>query len=524
MATPRMTVKDLALKRITASALLERLHAEGWTASHEGVVQELVNRLSDKLDSSIKVDHCGDDYLNFSAQFPSIRLRTMNEVKGILLGGSRDIGDTITDFWKKYNNPNFLPFIFTTSEDSFAQARDLLTNHRCLVLSSEQLKNLLNSSDPPEVLKGYLKEQIPRRSLIPFDIFKPATGGMFFGREEEMSRLEEEEDVSFAVAGPGRMGKTSLVKRYEEHLWRTHNQRTARFAVSFYKADPDSDAAARFLAMAVSPGSRSDRMKADGLVNFLRHMKSRHERSIELLLDEVDEVCQGDAFKYLGEAAKLGLCRLVLSGKGVLLRTMLSNSSPFGCRMELLQLGPLGESAARSVLFKPLSDLGFKFTNSNHVFDDILPFTGRLPHLLQLFGRKFAEYAIRAKTDEITLALLNEVKGDFLIPQFFIRSLIHLDDPTTRLVGLLLVEQAPDKISVADVQRLTQREKLKLDVKQVFDICLDLTINNVLVWDHGSYRLANEGIQFYARQTDYLQTAIAEARTAVNGLRQTPLR
>ena len=301
---------------------------------------------------------------------------------------------------------------------------------------------------------------------------------------------------------------------------KSHNQRTARFSVSFYKADPDADAAAKFFAMEVSPGSRSARIKADGLVNLLRHMRSKHNKPIELLLDEVDYVCQGDAFRYLGEAAKLGYCRLVLCGKGVLLRTMLNNNSPFACRMELLQIGPLSESAARSVLFKPLSDLGFKFSNPDHVFDDILPFTGRLPHLLQLFGRKFAEYAIRADTNDITPGLLNEVKGDFLIPQFFIKSLIDLDDPTTRLIGLLLVEKGPDKITLADVQNVARTEKLNLDVKQVFDICLDLTINNVLVWNHGSYRLANDGIRFYARETEYLQTALTEARAAVNGAKQ----
>jgi hypothetical protein len=515
-----MSVKDLSLKKITASALLERLEQEGWSAHHDGLVQELVHRLSDKLDCFIDLNQCGDDTLSFTAQFPNIRLRTMNEVQGLLLGGSREIGDTITDFWKKYNNPSFLPFILTTSEASFVQAKDFLTNDRCLVLSSGQLRNLLNSSDPPETLKGYLKEQIPRRSLIPFDIFKPATGAMFFGRDEEISRLEEEDDVSFAVAGPGRMGKTSLVNRYRMQLAKSHNQRTARFPISFYKADPDADAAAQFFAMSVDPGSRSARIKPDGLVNLLRHMRSKHNKPIELLLDEVDDVCQGDAFRYLGEAAKLGHCRMVLCGKGVLLRTMLNNSSPFACRMELLQLGPLSETAARSLLFKPLSDLGFKFSNPDHVFDDIIPFTGRLPHLLQLFGRKFAEYAIRAGTNDITPTLLNDVKGDFLIPQFFIKSLIDLDDPTTRLLGLMLVEKAPDKISLADVQSAAEAEGLKLDVKHVFDICLDLTINNVLVWNHGSYRLANEGIRFYARQTDYLQTALTEARAAVNGAKQ----
>lgn len=518
MATPRMIVKDLSLKKITASALLERLYEEGWSADHDGLVRELVHRLSDKLDSVIEVTDCDKDTLNFNAQFPSIRLRTMNEVPGILLGGDSDISSTLTDFWKKYNNPSFIPFIFTTSESSFRQAKDLLSNDRCLVLSSEQLRNVLNSTNPPNLLKEYLKEQVPRRSLIPFDIFKPAVGGMFFGRDEEISRLEEEDDVSFAIAGPGRMGKTSLVTNYKSQLWRSHNRRMARFSVSFYKADPDPDAAARFFAMEVHPGSRSDRMKADGLVNLLRYMRSQHNRPIELLLDEVDAVCQGDAFGYLGEASKLGLCRLVLSGKGVLLRTMLSNSSPFACRMELLQLGPINESAARSLLLKPLSDLGFKFSDADHVFDVILPFTGRLPHLMQLFGRKFAEYAVRAHTNEITPALVDEVKGDFLIPQFFIKSLIDLDDPVTRLLGLLFVEQGLDRISIGDVQRLAESEGLKLDVKRVFDICLDLTINNVLVWDHGSYRIANEGIGFYARQTDYLQTALTEARANVNGV------
>lgn len=514
-----MRVKDIPHKKIPTSSLVDRLTEEGWGSNHDSLALELVQRLESKLETQAEVRECAENRLYFVIRLLDVRLRTMHEVPCLLLGGVADVADTLNDFWKRYNTPQFLPFILTATDSSYEQAASYLSNGRRLILSKEQVKLLLNARDPHHQLKQFLWQQVPKRTLIPYSIFKPAEGGMFFGRDDELARLEEEDSISFSIAGPGRIGKTSLLKTYKKHKLYSHDPRTIRFEISFYKSSPSPDAAARELAMSIWNSKQSDRMTASGLVNFLRYMRSIHNKPLELLLDEVDEVCLGDAFKYLGEAAKMGLCRLVLCGKGVLLKMMLSTSSPLDCRLELLQLGPLKDESARDLLVRPLTDLGFQIKDEEQLIDDILRFTGRLPHLLQLFGKKLAELVIKDGTEIITLESLEQLKGDFLIAQVFIKSLNDLDNLESRLIGLSLIEKGLENISILNVQELARSNGLRLDSKQILDICIDLVINNVMVWNNGSYRLANEGLPFYARQTEYLSSALADARNDFGALR-----
>jgi hypothetical protein len=506
-------IKHLPVKNIPTGSLMERLIGEGWSRAHDGVVQEFTARWAAAFGTEIDVRELGENSLTFTTYLPDIRLRTMNEVPCLLLTGERVDPELLNRHWARYNTGH-LPFILALSRSAYEQAAGKFLNGRCLVLSAEQIKGMLNSPDPHDNLKHRLHEQIPRRSLIPYDYFLPATGGMFFGRADEIGRLHEEDSVSFAIAGPGRIGKTSLLAHYNSAKLYRHNASFAhRFSMSLYEAKATPDLVARFIAMRIQESSKSDRMTAKGLINFLRQMHWRLGGRIEVLLDEVDEVCQGEAFQYLGEAAKLGLCRLILCGKGKLLKMMVSNKSPLDCRLDLIQLGPLDEEPARTLLLQPLEDLGFGLSSPDYIVDEVLRMTGRLPNLIQCFGKKLAEFAIQENTETITPALMDKLKADFLITQLFVKSLVDLEDLETRFIGLSLVDEDARRITSSTIQSLGRRYGLSLDSNRVMEICVDLVVNNVIVWNNGSYSLANEGLPFYARQTGYLSDALAEART-----------
>lgn len=510
-----MDIKHLPVKNIPIGSLMERLGGEGWSRTHDGIVQEFTARWAVAFDTDIEVREVGENSLTFTTYLPDIRLRTMHEVPCLLLAGDSVDPDVLNRHWVRYNT-GYLPFILALTTHAYEQAAKKFFNGRCLVLSSEQIKELLNSPDPPSHLKRRLREQIPRRSLIPYDYLLPATGGMFFGRDDEIGRLQEEDSISFAIAGPGRIGKTSLLNYYKKaKLYGRSASSAHRFSVSFYQAESSPDLVARFLAMAIQESSQSHRMTAKGLINFLRYMRTRLGGTLELLLDEVDEVCQGEVFQYLGEAARVGLCRLILCGKGKLLKMMLNAKSTMDCRLDLIQLGPLDEEPASALLLKPLEDLGFVLNDPDHILDEVLRMTGRLPNLIQCFGKKLAEIAIHDKTETITPTLMEKLKGDFFITQLFIKSLIDLEDPESRLIGLSLVKDGARHITSSSLQQLALGFGLHFDSKRIVEVCSDLVINNVLVWNHGTYSLANEGLPFYARQTGYLDNALSEARAAV---------
>ncbi|HMG73142.1 MAG TPA: hypothetical protein VK582_06530 [Pyrinomonadaceae bacterium] len=216
--------------------------------------------------------------------------------------------------------PASLPFILTLSEGCYRQAKQLLPNDRCLILNPDQIVQVLRNAARKLILE-YLLQQIPKARLSPYNLLRPAEGGMFFGRRTEVARLINDEATSFAIAGPGRIGKTSLLQRYLVEMVRRRDPRSRyRFLINFFDCnDTYGDTVARFIAMHIASSATSHRMTAGGLLNFLNYQSK--DAPLDLLLDEVDLVCDSDAFKALGAAARLGYCRLVLSGRGVLLKS-----------------------------------------------------------------------------------------------------------------------------------------------------------------------------------------------------------
>jgi hypothetical protein len=340
---------------------------------------------------------------------------------------------------------------------------------------------------------------------------------MFFGRNDELNRLRNENATSFAVTGPGRIGKTSLITQYIETMIRQKDRRSrARFFISFYDCeDTTPEGIARFMAMSIHPSKRSHNIPASNIVKMLRRTRGLLGVPLELLLDEVDSVCRSEAFQYLGAAARLGLCRLILCGKGVLLKSVLDNHSLLECRLDVLKLEPLQEKPAQNLLLHPLKDLGFELIDQDKVVEEILRLTGRLPHLIQFCGKKLAEFSIVEKSDKISLEQVGKLKNDFITAQYFIKPLDDLDNPLARLIGLLLLKKKCKNMSVATVQALASAEHHNLQHKEALDLCNDLVINNVLAWDDGSFELSNEGLYYYALKLGYLDSALEDARNAL---------
>lgn len=502
------------MKDVDTTLLIERL-AHGWTSSHAGLAHELIQRWAAPLCQEADVIGIGENTAEFVTVLTDIRLRTMHEVRCLLVGGEGDVSKTLQDFWTRFNSTHHIPFILTLSATAHDAAVELLRAGRCLILSPDQIDKMLRSQFPLLELKHLLLRQVPRRALIPYNLLVPAEGGMFFGRQNELSRLWDEDFTSFAVAGPGRIGKTSLGRFYKAERVRSRHPSSSRsFFISLYNAEHLPDRVARFIAMKIQNSRRSDRMTAKDLLNFLLYQKKQRGGPLELILDEVDEDCEGEAFKVLGEAARSHLCRLILCGKGTLLKTMLSSKSPLDCRVDLIQLEPLDSTSARDLLIKPIEDLGFKIEKPESVTEEVLKLTGRMSHLVQLFGMKLVDRAIIDKTETVSIEQVEILKTDFFIAQFFIKSLNELENADAKLVALALLSESQQSFSVPEIQVIAGREGLHIDAVSTNNICLDLLVNNVLAWDNGSYRIANEGLPFYARKKDYLKNSLAEAREA----------
>ena len=498
--------------------LIEAL-AKDWATKQYTHADEFVHRWGEIFQTDTAVKHYGDNSLRFTCDLGSIRLHGMAEVQCLVLGGEDAATlQAVRDFKQRMGNSGGLPFVLATSQYAWEQAHANLPRGRYLLLSPGELGQLFREQKPAARLKELLRTQIPLQRLIPYNHLLSVEGGMFFGRHSESDKLFYESDVSFAVAGPGRIGKTSLIKQYMRKLIRERDsQKTRTFLIDFYNCQNDPNSVARFIAMRMDASRRSHEVTSSKLLDFLQYQRFQLGGPLNLLLDEVDHVCQNEAFSILGEAAKLGHCRLILIGKGELLNMMLYSETQLKQRLQLLRLTALNESDARSLLLEPLTDLGFRLEDPDKLVEPVFRLTGRLPHLMQFFAKRLAELALEEKRGEISAAQAEMLKWDYDTAFFFLSPLNekYLENPEVRLIAFLLLKERPAEITPAKVCSLALQHEVVFDEVHALKRCNELVIHNVLVWNRGGFQIANEALIEYAQHFGLLNGALESARLAM---------
>lgn len=493
------------------SELIARLKT-GWTPNHCGLAIEFVQQLKKHLKADGAVGKIGTDVLRFEMQLNELRLRGADSIHCLLVSGDNPAtANDLKKFWHEVNAPERLVAFWTFSESAFTLAQQTIGHTRSLKLSSAQIIELLETIAPERLFSLFLRNQLGRMRLLPFNILLPASANMFFGRERDLTRLFNEDTHSFAIAGPSRLGKTSLVRQHEFRIRQTQDPRNhCRYYFDFRNCTQRTpDGISQFIALRIDNSSKSGGLKMSELAHFLKVQHSIAKRPLELILDEVDEVCQSEPFRELATATHQGLCRLIMCGREVLLKMMLYGNSPLKYRLELLRLKPLDSRSARTLILAPLQDIGFEIEQENELIEGLFRLTGKMPHLLQFYGKRLAEVADEEGATVISPNHLEFLKADYLTAEFYTAPILDLKNPRSRLIALTLLKHKVHQVEFSIVQGLARRYGVILGFEQIHEICNDLIINNILIWDEG-YRIANEALIFFAHEMGFLDSALGE--------------
>ena len=292
---------------------------------------------------------------------------------------------------------------------------------------------------------------------------------MFYGRTSEIRRLRDEVTVSFGLVGPSRIGKTSLLKEYRRALVRARNPLAqATFYVDFLDAlEKTPEGYVRHLALAIENSNRSYRTTPGDLSAFLKYQASRLGVPLNLLLDEVDDICANpEVIQGLAHAAREGFVRLVMSGKGNLLKVATSPDSHLAERLELIRLPPLDETAALNLILEPMADLGIRIQEQNQVARHIFRMTGCAPHLIQLYLSRLIESVLEGKSRDVTQAHLDKLRWDFQLAQYAVGPLQELKDPQAKALAKALLREEPATWAPRSIQRIAERQGIKIEIEQ----------------------------------------------------------
>lgn len=317
-----------------------------------------------------------------------LRLRGLGETPALLLGDdSPEARVAVTDLLNRTGSGRHLGLILCATESVFRWLRtsSTLPPGRCVVLSRDELRNLLANSESLNRLRELIRNQVPFLKLVPFSTSEPAQGLMFVGRQHELQTLLYE-NQDYALCGLGGMGKSSLLRQLRWTLRRNRDPRYHRLVeVDLVACPADLDAAARAIAKAVIPSRYAHEVTCNDLDGFLRRAKASDPRfqdgPIDLIIDEIDLLLSLDRQAWVGQgghyplmrslrhARHVGSIRLTISGRDETRRMLADDASPFSInaisgavgprsRFKLMELTALHRPEAEDLLLAPLEALG----------------------------------------------------------------------------------------------------------------------------------------------------------------------
>jgi hypothetical protein len=234
-------------------------------------------------------------------------------------------------------------------------------------------------------------------AINPFDPWTPAKPPRFVGRERILRRLEAalQERRSVSVVGDRRIGKSSLLETWADHLGKS-----GRIVRSASGEGPEGASISAFVGALIGTGAPDEAdPAANALIGWARQVAPEGLPPV-IVVDELDgmlETFEHRLFERL--RGMLGRVVFIVATRDPidLIYRRLDRTSPWENRLELVQLGLLEEDAAAKLVGQAGALLGPPERAL------MLEWAGRHPALLQLLGRHLFDAKRSGDRPEVAL-------------------------------------------------------------------------------------------------------------------------
>lgn len=388
-------------------------------------------------------------------------------------------------FWKRMEATDALPLVVACDPAAYALAVEKVGHGFTCVLSPDDIIHILSSAKPVESLKVAIRSRFPIHRLHPFDHHHPVRDANFVGRRDYLRRLKNNPRTNYAVIGPSKMGKSSLVRRYLSDP--EHFQDTSRQIYIDLMGLPASDTElANVLFKKINPAQATCRWQ-----DIEMFLQKSYERFgfLDIVLDEVDEHVHLAAMAMLVNSARHGYCRLILVGRWNLNKFVVFPRDNSFIRMETLRLEQLGENEALQLLTRPLRDLGLNWWSCEVQLENVVQRVGNVPGFIQEFGSYLIE-EVEGKSVIEPEAVQKAFKG-VINTSRLLGLLEDLAGSPPRIAALSLALNPPKKGDVTEtyIKQVLAEYGVSSRISQCQQICDELVIHHLLAYDHGAYKM-----------------------------------
>ena len=373
-----------------------------------------------------------------------------------------------------------------------------------VTLDGQKLKQQFTSSIPDFLLIENIKEQIPGSRLCPFDTTRPATGGMFIGRQNEIDILIHQKHSSFILSGPRRCGKTSIMRRVETMLRHMYNMKDRVF---YFDCRTWSGAYKEAIIniMQMFDHDIEESKLVPKFNNVIRQLSNMGKSPVILFFDEFDEFVKTEQesgwqlLNILSTATDINHLKLIFAGYRYVINIDNHISSPFYKRIKCITPTPFQKKDVFSLLIKTLnlSDIPVEQINefTKKAFDE----TSGQPFMIQYFGEKlFNLFHSNDNIKALNPSHIDEIANSFEIQDYIYTSFYENAEKNEQQIATIVAfSNSLNGLNEKEIEEQIKNNKLKdLSPKQIHLSCRNLLISNIFKCYNSKYQII---FPFYKR-------------------------
>lgn len=368
-------------------------------------------------------------------------------------------------------------------------------------------------------LARIIRQQVRLTDLSPYSTNRIATGRMFFGRETELRQLLKRSSENFVIAGPRRIGKSSLAAELMRRVVDASGPlepevRIAHADCNLLGGLDDEEELFGALVRSLRPDLRDEMYKwkrtgprqgeTVSSFEYFQRLVTQRYRSVLIVIDEIDSLIERDrenswatlrklqalidAQKRDARGAVIGNATVVLCGFSQLYYAVYDNAFPFYGRCHILLLHNLSRDATAKLITEPMGELGIPIVKPSDVTNRIYYETGGMPSIVQSICMEAVSLADEAENPELTpegvdkilhsdklmplenyLAWVDYNAGQIEqallyfaapLPRFSVDMFVaHLRQKGVKHIGLEMLRQPLDNLTLANLFRVVERHR-----------------------------------------------------------------
>jgi AAA+ ATPase superfamily predicted ATPase len=378
-------------------------------------------------------------------------------------------------------------------------------NSGFIILDEKDCINILLSTNSKRSFCSAVVSRVPVSVFQPYQSSGKVRHRMFYGRQNEISRIKNNISSNFMVYGGRRIGKSSLLSQINLSFSRKLDCKV----ISLTAQASTSVEVCRNILKNLSIPTHSFHNSTIAFERMMREYLESTQKKNLILIDEIDDLIfessarDQSIFEIFNNLNNdyLEQCRFIVAGYRELAIQCMNSESRFYNFGEKIRLGNLSPDAARQLIVEPLcEELGFRFEEDTLV-DTIIMTTGRHPNYIQVFCKELSENLDKQKRRKIYFEDIKTTGENSEFTSRVLETFYTNFSAIQQLIIILSIIEDKKGFTLLDVYKIFLEYGIQSKLDDLYMEIRQLEMFFILELSEGKYIFSNEAFPVLLERT-----------------------